>query len=377
MASSFYEKRTERSRRKTQIVEKYFRAWSRIILRERAKRPDLDQRLAYVDLYAGPGRYGNGEPSTPLLVLGHATGDDGLRERLVTVFNDQDQRYVEALKASVASVPNIERLRHRPEFLSVPVQEDISAHLAHLAGVPRLSFLDPWGYKGLGPEVLEWALGEWGSDCLFFFNYNRVNQFVVADRERANMIALFGESGLERLRRTLRDLKPSEREQAIVAQLENSLREHGATYFHAFPFMSDTGVRPKHHLVFLSENATAYSIYKDVTGSVSSSSLQGVASQEHNPAAERQPPLPGLDTPLDDLKLHVLAMLRAGTMTVAEVCNQHVNSPMYTRGDYRRALLELEAEGRVRADRPMDQRPHGTMGPGVRVALRPSEDDDG
>ena len=65
----FFEEQSDESEVKSRIVEKYFDAWSRILLPTVKKQ---NRTLAYVDLYAGPGRYRDGSASTPLLVLQRA-----------------------------------------------------------------------------------------------------------------------------------------------------------------------------------------------------------------------------------------------------------------------------------------------------------------
>ncbi|VVB64054.1 Uncharacterised protein [uncultured archaeon] len=49
-----------------------------------------DNKIAYIDLFAGRGYYEDGTKSTPLLVLEKAIQDPDLREMLITVFNDKD-----------------------------------------------------------------------------------------------------------------------------------------------------------------------------------------------------------------------------------------------------------------------------------------------
>ena len=46
--------------------------------------------------------------------------------------------------------------------------------------VPTLFFADPWGYKGVSIDLIRSA-GDWGSDFLFFFNYNRINMNLSCD----------------------------------------------------------------------------------------------------------------------------------------------------------------------------------------------------
>jgi three-Cys-motif partner protein len=85
--TKFFDERTDQSEVKARIVQKYFYAWARIIIpsaKHRAK------KIAYIDLYAGPGRYRDGAASTPLMILERAIADTDLRKMLVTLFNDVD-----------------------------------------------------------------------------------------------------------------------------------------------------------------------------------------------------------------------------------------------------------------------------------------------
>ena len=84
---SFFEETREQSRAKAEIVSKYFWAWAKVII---PTARNHDNKIAYIDLFAGPGRYKDGTDSTPLLVLGKALQDKDMRNMLVTIFNDAD-----------------------------------------------------------------------------------------------------------------------------------------------------------------------------------------------------------------------------------------------------------------------------------------------
>jgi hypothetical protein len=74
----FFDESTEQSRIKATIVRDYFWAWARVIL------PTVKQQnwpIAYIDLFAGPGRYKDGTKSTPLLILESAIADAEMQRR--------------------------------------------------------------------------------------------------------------------------------------------------------------------------------------------------------------------------------------------------------------------------------------------------------
>ena len=87
MTSGFFEETKEQSLVKSAIVSKYFWAWAKVIM---SRVRSTTKKIAYIDLFAGPGRYKDGTQSTPLLVLKHAIGDPDMCKMLVTLFNDKD-----------------------------------------------------------------------------------------------------------------------------------------------------------------------------------------------------------------------------------------------------------------------------------------------
>jgi len=164
----FFECPVEQSIVKAAIVHKYFHAWAKVILSWKP-RPG---KIAYIDLFAGPGRYEDGTKSTPLLILEKAIEHSGLRETLVTIFNDKDEENARSLEAAIREFPGVDTLTHKPQVICQEVGEEIVQYFERVKLVPTLFFVDPWGYKGLSLRLIESVLRNNGSDCIFFFNYN-------------------------------------------------------------------------------------------------------------------------------------------------------------------------------------------------------------
>ena len=76
----FFDEQSEASGVKARIITKYFDTWSSIVL---STAVTLGQKIAYIDLYCGPGRYGDNSKSTPLLILEKAIAKNDLATRLV------------------------------------------------------------------------------------------------------------------------------------------------------------------------------------------------------------------------------------------------------------------------------------------------------
>ncbi|HOX41916.1 MAG TPA: hypothetical protein PK263_07080 [bacterium] len=83
--NSFFDEQTAQSAIKCQIVSKYFWVWAKVIIGAQKKNPTVNSgKIAYMDLFAGPGRYADGKMSTPLKILKAAINDDEIGSRLVT-----------------------------------------------------------------------------------------------------------------------------------------------------------------------------------------------------------------------------------------------------------------------------------------------------
>src|SRR5260221_2671123 len=165
---TFFDAPTIASIKKHRIVSKYAAGWANIVLSKALSR---EGKIMYVDLFCGPGKYHDGTSSIPLLVLEHAINTPTLCENLQTVFNDQNSDCIEALEKRIQHLPGIQRLRYQPKFRNRTVARDIIPRIKQI-DVPTLFFADPWGYQGVSIDLIEAALTHWGSDFLFFFNYN-------------------------------------------------------------------------------------------------------------------------------------------------------------------------------------------------------------
>ena len=95
---NFFNESREQSCVKAAIVAKYFKAWSNVIIPSAKKGP---KHVAYIDLFAGPGRYDDRTSSTPLRILEEAIKNPDLSEMLITAFNDRDKDHTQRLEHEI------------------------------------------------------------------------------------------------------------------------------------------------------------------------------------------------------------------------------------------------------------------------------------
>ncbi|MCT7976963.1 three-Cys-motif partner protein TcmP [Laspinema olomoucense] len=351
--SSFFNEFTEQSLVKAEIVSKYFWAWAKVII-PWAKKSKMN--IAYVDLFSGPGRYKDGAKSTPLKILEQALCDDDMCQKLVTLFNDLDSDNTQSLQKAINALPDITKLYHPPRILNMEVGENIIAELKLLQSVPALFFIDPWGYKGLSLKLIGSVIKNWGCDCIFFFNYNRINMGLSNPAVQEHMNSLFGKERADLLREKLESKRSYERELIILEDISKALKEIGGDYVLPFGFKDATGSRTSHHLIFVSKHVRGYEIMKEIMAKQSSSKEQGVPLFEYNVATQFQPLLFELSRPLDELTDMLINEFAGKTMTMKQVYEQHHVDRRYIKVNYKEALKKLEQAGKILANPPANKR---------------------
>ena len=357
MPRSFFDEATEQSEIKSLLVSKYFWAWAKVMISAQNRYRPYSDRIAYIDLFAGPGRFKNGQLSTPLLVLQQAIDDNEMRQRLVTVFNDKDEENVRALRDAIDNLPGIEKLKHKPIIYNFEVGEDIAETFEKMNIVPTLFFVDPWGYKGLSLRLVNAVVKNFGCDCIFFFNYNRINMGLSNEFVADHINALFGKDRADKLRKELCTMTPGQREHAIVNEICEALKEMGREYVLPFCFKSSDGRRTSHHLIFVSKHVKGYEIMKGIMARHSSTVEQGVARFDFNPVSDRQlRMLFNLSRPLDDLADVLMDRFAGKTLTMREIYEQHQVDTPYIASNYKDALNILEDKGLIICDPPADKR---------------------
>jgi three-Cys-motif partner protein len=353
-STEFFEESRQQSRIKSRIVAKYFWAWAHVIASAMKGRGN---RIAYMDLFAGPGKYKDDTPSTPIIGLQTAIKDPRLREMLVTVFNDKELEFVTSLQKTIDAIPGIQTLKYKPLVQNGEVGQTIVESFQKTKLIPTLFFVDPWGYKGLSVTLISSVLRNWGCDCVFFFNYNRINAGLNNELVREHMNDLFGEKRADAIREKLTGLQPDEREGLIVSELSMALRECGIAYVLPFTFKSEEGTRTTHHLIFASKHFKGYEIMKEIMAKESSEQEEGVASFAYFAASEKQQMLFEFVRPLSDLEGMLEVYFGGQKLTMYQVYEQHNVGRRYIKINYKKALAKLEADNRIKAEPPAAKRP--------------------
>lgn len=353
--NTFFEEQEEQSRIKAQIVSKYFWAWAKVVM-PRVQQPGGG--IVYMDLFAGRGRYADGSPSTPLLVLEKAVRDAEMCRMLTAVFWDADEDNVRILQAEIDALADVGALTHRPSVRHRAVCDDSAKLLEMVCMFPTLLFVDPWGYKGVSRRLLNAVLKDWGSECILFFNYRRINMALQNPKMRDMMDDLFGRERVDQLRAEVEPLDSDTRELVVVERFMEALAENRQLHVIPFRFRDARGTRTCHHLFFMTKNVLGYTIMKDIMAKESSGSEQGVAQFEYNPATRNFPMLFEYNRPLDDLGEMLLSQFAGQSLRMEDVYQKHQVGTPFVKKNYKSALANLEAAGKIVVVPPASERRH-------------------
>lgn len=356
--SDFFDEMTIASDIKATIVEKYFFAWSRIM-----KAVGRVEKIGYIDLFCGPGRYEDGRESTPLKILRQCLCDNVLCQKTRVYFNDANKEYADRLQAEIDGLEGIERMASKPIVGNNEVNEDFTQAVAAKHLIPCLSFIDPWGYKGLSLKLINSLAASWGSDVVFFFNYNRVNTAIRNPKVEDHINALFGKKNADMMRGKVGNLSPKEREDLVLKQLASVIKSGGpANFVLPFRFVSRDKNKTSHYIVFLTKDKTGHKIMKEIMWKASSSSDDGVANYSYVPDVYLPTEPMYFDLfedakPLDQLGDELLLRYAGNALTVGQIYDMHNPGSPYVLSNYKVALRRLEQQGRIKARPPAEVRP--------------------
>jgi three-Cys-motif partner protein len=178
------------TRAKHEVLERYLQAWLPIL-----SQAGFSQVL-YIDGFAGPGRYSQGEPGSPFLALRAALGQrKPLQADVQFLFVEKDSKRREVLKSIIEEIPTPANFHVR--VAQEATFEEAYAELRTLNGAglplpPTFAFVDPFGWAGVPFNIVAQILASPSCEVLVTFMYEEINRFLAHPDQVANFDAFFG-----------------------------------------------------------------------------------------------------------------------------------------------------------------------------------------
>lgn len=265
MENDFFKEQTISSKIKANIVAEYFPKYGRILMKRNQK------EIRYLDLFAGPGVYGDQNHSTPLLIGKYCSEDENLKTKVRLMFNDN--QFCKDLQSNFEKHFPKGTFKIDPKFADKTVGDDerISQYLNKEIGksnpFPTLLFFDPWGYKGIDTLSLAKFLGNWGNEIFLFVNIKRIHAAIENNKFDELMIALFPTT-IETIRRDRKyKAKPYERLILIMDNLASEFEKAtptGKLYSCAFKFQEEDSIATSHFIIHFTKHPKGYELVKQI-----------------------------------------------------------------------------------------------------------------
>jgi three-Cys-motif partner protein len=163
------------------ILARYLKAWLPIMA-------SFNGRIVYIDAFAGPGRYNNGEEGSPLIALRSLLENplfqsQGRNCKVVFFFIEEDEERAEALKGELRELETQYPLPRWAEYTVIhgefapemtKILDLIEKEGKSLA--PTFAFIDPFGYSGVPLEVISRIARNPRCECLINFVYESITR---------------------------------------------------------------------------------------------------------------------------------------------------------------------------------------------------------
>lgn len=261
--AKFYESPSDKSKVKTLIVTEFLKAYFQIINRSVAKGK---KEIIYIDLFCGPGKFEDGQPSTPLALLDTVNSfEDELRRKIRIVFNDENRNYINKLKKIVDNHEVVQKLNYDIEVTN-HCAGDVNIKAYTSKKCPIFSFIDPWGYKGVSVTQTWELVRNIGSDCVLFFNSNRFIMDINKESQLCHLESIFGNQ-LSEVKKLVNNNSVDQKNKAqrVVEFFSKNLLNKVANlgypgyqlYVLPFGFEADDKDKISHHILFITKNHKA------------------------------------------------------------------------------------------------------------------------
>lgn len=341
---------------KHEILDRYLQAWTAILSLGRFP------AIAYVDGFAGPGVYEQGQIGSPIIALNAALEQQRLHPamantKLIFLFIEQKPDRAERLQE------NVDTLVLPPNFRVKVVggtsfEQGFREHLLNFYRSrkqplpPTFAFIDPFGWTGVPFSLVKEILSFESCEVLFNFMYEEINRFIEHPDQTKNFDELFGTDAW----RDVTGIEDKDARRAFFDDLyARQLRgEAGARYVRAFE-MRNRNDATDYFLFFATKSRKGIQKMKEAMWRVDES-----GSFAFSDATQLVLPFTK-DPDFAALKGEIVARFAGQVTTVGDVEEFVLADTPFHAGHYKRVLVELERDGGVTPVDPKPGRRTGTF----------------
>ena len=177
------------TRAKHEILKRYLQAWTPILTQ--GGFPEI----MYIDGFAGPGRYSQGEDGSPAIALRAALEHHdriGARIRFEFIEKHEDRANVLREVVDELDTPGQFKIEVRGGETFETAFEQILGSFQDRRLPPTFAFIDPFGWSGVPFSIIQEILSNRSCEVLVNFMYEEINRFLGHPDQERNFDLFFG-----------------------------------------------------------------------------------------------------------------------------------------------------------------------------------------
>ena len=336
---------------KHEILKRYMQAWMPIMGMR-----DLPQ-IAYIDGFAGPGRYSMGEDGSPIIALKAALEQQSrITSTISFLFVEEHRERAATLQAILDELEIPSHFRTKV-FAGETFEQAIEGLLNSLWVdkknlPPTFAFIDPFGWSGVPFSTARRILGFPSCEVLVTFMYEEINRFIGHPDQEENFNSFFG---TDKWKGIVSILDARERNRRLHDLYVNQLRESAnVKYVRSFEMRNDKDVTD-YYLFYATNSLTGLKKMKEAMWKVDSS-----GESRFSDATDPRQSVFFINEPqFEKLQAQIFERFAGTETTIGEIEQFVVAETAFRETHYRKILKEMEyaqPPGFVLLDPPPNRR---------------------
>ncbi len=348
---------------KHEILRRYIQAWAPIL--SQGKFPTL----VFIDGFAGPGRYSEGEEGSPLIAIRAVIQQPrAIQARVDFHFVELDRRRAEHLEKELAAISlprNVSTRVHIGRAFQDAFPEIWDAYtIPSRPRPPTFVFIDPFGFKIPFAHVAK-VLRAQSCEVLITFMFEEINRFLSQSEQPQNFDDLFGSPDW---RHAITIKVPTERIKYLHDLYQRQLTHAaGALFVRSFSMRNERNTMD-YFLFFATNNELGLRKMKEAMWRVDESgtyTFSDATDPNQNVLFAAEPDRKLLARLLTD-------HFSGQEVTVEQIEQFVVRQTVFRETHYKKVLQTLESEGQILPKNARPNRRPGTYADvSMRLAFRP------
>jgi len=350
------------------LLRKYLVAWIPILGRR-------NPQICYFDGFAGRGECTDRTSGSPLIALEVADSLSHYFGKLTCFFIEKEpenfknlEKVLERERLKIQSWQKIKVEKENDEFANVinGIFEYLEKEKSILA--PSFFFVDPFGFSGIPFTAIKKILENPKTEVFFTFMVRDIARFIQLPELENIFNKLFGTNKWRNI------LDSSQKPEIALINLYREQLHEAANAGYSWPFRVCTSekVQTLYYLLHVTNNFKGHSIMKNIMFNQSAEGNFAYLGPEEV-IARTQMRLFDIHS-IQDLKEYLLERFKEKILGYEEiqeqVCTPWYTEPPYIDKHYRKALKELEKEGKVKVNRITSKTKRGLGGEDIIIFLK-------